>query len=541
MPTKVPAVMIEDGALTSNATLPTSTVIQWFPPEAALYPTSNYAQFKSVNGTNFPVNSLAFDATTDETVFFRGVVNNFGSGGLEVRLRWYADTANSGTCIWGVSIAAITANVDTQDVETKPLATEQTVTATHPGGTIHRLQEAIAIISNLDNVAELDDLTLRVTRKASAAADTMTGDAQLVGVLVCNSTQPLPAPPPPPPPAPAPTPRPAILNTRFTGVSLVQIADYSPQGKEYRFDGTDSQTSQVFSTTSPQIWGSQWGTSHLQLINNSTQNVAIDTAFQTAFTADGFQITRTIPYVGVPQCVYRLRPDAAFSNQSMVYIRGKIKLPTSLPTVDGGGIFLCEVKNNYTDQKLQMDIVPINTNGTNRWAVRLSSMRREFGIYNLWGGSMFTPYQNTTPVQDGYFQQDATNVDQTAYYYFFGAFAPNASGPAPDTSLWYTYEFAFRLQSPSGAVQGNAAQGWVWGATSVGTASAPATNGIGTQRFYLTGRNMNSEPNPGATLIFPFGHYSGFDGINNLPITWRQVEVYDYWPADASPHPAGAI
>ena len=167
-----------------------SGVLQFFSPEAALYPTSNYAQFKSVNGTNFPVNSLAFDASTDESVYFRGIANNFGSVGAEVRLRWYADTATTGTCIWGVKIGAITPNTDSQDIETKALTTEQTVTTTHLGTTGQRLQESVLTLANLDSLADLDDLTLQITRKASS--DTMTGDALLVGVIVRNTSNAVP-------------------------------------------------------------------------------------------------------------------------------------------------------------------------------------------------------------------------------------------------------------------------------------------------------------------------------------------------------------
>lgn len=169
---------------TSNITA--SGVMQFFSPEAALFPTSNYAQFKSVNGTNFPINSLAFDATTDESVYFRGLANNFSGVGAEVRLRWYADTASTGTCIWGVKIGAITPNTDSQDIETKALTAEQIVTTTHLGTTGQRLQESVLTLANLDSLAELDDVTLQVTRKASS--DTMTGDAYLVGVVFRNSS-----------------------------------------------------------------------------------------------------------------------------------------------------------------------------------------------------------------------------------------------------------------------------------------------------------------------------------------------------------------
>ena len=169
---------------------PTSVLMQYFPPEAALYPTSNYAQFKSINGTNFPINMLAFDASTDETVFFRGVANNFNLTGVEVRLRWYADTGTTGNCIWGVSLAAISPNLDSQDIETKALTPEQTITSVHLGTTGQRVQESVLQMANIDSMADLDALILKITRKASS--DTMTGDAFLLDVLVRSSSEPPP-------------------------------------------------------------------------------------------------------------------------------------------------------------------------------------------------------------------------------------------------------------------------------------------------------------------------------------------------------------
>ena len=163
------------------------TIIQTLLPEAALYPASNYPQFKSVSGTNFPVNSLAFDASTEETCYFRGAAADYGSGDITVRIRWYADTGSSGDVVWGVSLAAITPNTDTQDIETKAFATEQTVTDSHLGTTNQRLHEASLALSNLDSLADMDDITLRIARKAADGGDTMTGDALLVAVLISYS------------------------------------------------------------------------------------------------------------------------------------------------------------------------------------------------------------------------------------------------------------------------------------------------------------------------------------------------------------------
>lgn len=157
-------------------------------PETAAYPATNYAQYKSVSGTNFPVASLAFDASTEETAFFRFSPVTYASGNLTVRIRWYADTATSGGVTFGASIAAITPNTDSQDIETKAFATENTASDTHLATTGQRLHEFSVTVSNLDSVAAMDDLTLRIARKVADAGDTMTGDCLVVAVIVEYTT-----------------------------------------------------------------------------------------------------------------------------------------------------------------------------------------------------------------------------------------------------------------------------------------------------------------------------------------------------------------
>lgn len=159
-----------------------STIKHRFGPRDALYPASNYAQYRAVSGTNFPVESLAFDATTEETVYFMFPAINYGSGNLTARVRWYADTASSGGVTWGASLAAITPDADTTDIETKAFATETTGDDTHLGTTNKRLHEATVTISNLDSVAAEDWCVLRLARKVGNANDTMTGDALVVEV-----------------------------------------------------------------------------------------------------------------------------------------------------------------------------------------------------------------------------------------------------------------------------------------------------------------------------------------------------------------------
>ena len=158
-----------------------------FKPESASFPSSAAAQFLTAAGTNFPVESLAFDASTEEAVYFKFVALDYGTGNITVTVRWYADTATSGGVVWGASMLAITPNTDTQDIETDAFQTEATAADTHLGTTGQRLHSVDVTITATDSVAASDYCVLKLARKVADASDTMTGDALVVEVIVSYS------------------------------------------------------------------------------------------------------------------------------------------------------------------------------------------------------------------------------------------------------------------------------------------------------------------------------------------------------------------
>jgi hypothetical protein len=149
-------------------------------PRSFVPASTNGAVHKVVNGTNFPVVSLAFDAATDESAYIAFPLESYGSGNITFTIQWYADTASSGDVIWGAQLACITPNTDSQDIETKAFATAQTVTDSHIGTTNQRLHSVDLTISNLDSATTGDYVALRLYRDADAGGDTMTGDALFV-------------------------------------------------------------------------------------------------------------------------------------------------------------------------------------------------------------------------------------------------------------------------------------------------------------------------------------------------------------------------
>jgi hypothetical protein len=146
-------------------------------PRSGIPDSSTGAQHDILVGTNFPIPVLAYDTTAEEQAYWTARAINYGSGNITADIDWYADTASSGDVRWGVQIAAITPNTDTDDIETYAFATANEVTDSHLGTTGQRLHRATISISNLDGIATDDWFAVKLYRDIGDAADTMAGDA----------------------------------------------------------------------------------------------------------------------------------------------------------------------------------------------------------------------------------------------------------------------------------------------------------------------------------------------------------------------------
>lgn len=149
--------------------------------------TTTFPSICRANGSNYPVSGMAFDAATDEALYFEFRAIGYTSGNVDVELDWYADTASSGNVVWGASMAAITPDSDTQDVETDGLGTQATTTDSHLGTTGQRLHRCTVTITSLDSLAADDLVVVKVSRVGSNGSDTMTGDAILRHVMISYS------------------------------------------------------------------------------------------------------------------------------------------------------------------------------------------------------------------------------------------------------------------------------------------------------------------------------------------------------------------
>lgn len=139
-------------------------------------PASGYATFDTRNG----IRVLDFDAASIEAAIFRGVLpSHYAGGGLTLDLYWMATTATSGDVKWGVAYEEN--DPGNNDLDADAFGTESTAIGTTNGTSGKVTKTTITIThANMGSPAAGDPFRLKVRRVASDAADTMTGDAELL-------------------------------------------------------------------------------------------------------------------------------------------------------------------------------------------------------------------------------------------------------------------------------------------------------------------------------------------------------------------------
>lgn len=168
-----------------------ATVTQYLTPEeASLLPAAGFPEYRAYNGSSFPLTGLAFDGgSTIEEAYWKFTPVAYAGGNVTVDIIWYADSGTNGGVSFGVGLAAITPDVDTQDPTTKSFGTTPSVTDTHLGTTARRLHKATVTLSGsqLNSMSDGDECWLRLLRSPSAGADTITADVIVTSVRVSYS------------------------------------------------------------------------------------------------------------------------------------------------------------------------------------------------------------------------------------------------------------------------------------------------------------------------------------------------------------------
>jgi hypothetical protein len=165
------------------------TAEQYLTPEEAAFSTGAWPQYVKNFGVAFTITGLAFDASSQEIVFWKWSPAGYTGGNITCDVVWYADTSVTAThgVAWQVQLAAITPGVDTTNVESKAFATAQTGTTDLGSTDAQRLMKTTIVIINLDNIAAGDEAWLSLSRLPANAADDLTGDAIVTSVRLSYS------------------------------------------------------------------------------------------------------------------------------------------------------------------------------------------------------------------------------------------------------------------------------------------------------------------------------------------------------------------
>jgi hypothetical protein len=146
-------------------------------------PASSYATPDTRNS----VLVLDFDAASIEAAVFQGELpSNYAGGGATIDLYWMATSATSGDVKWGAAYEENDAG--NNDLDADAFGTESTATGT-ANGTSGKVTKTTLTIThaNLGSPAAGDPFRLKIRRIANDAADTMTGDAELLAVHIKES------------------------------------------------------------------------------------------------------------------------------------------------------------------------------------------------------------------------------------------------------------------------------------------------------------------------------------------------------------------
>lgn len=152
-----------------------------FTPLHGEAPSSNYATLDVRNG--HPV--LDYDASTAEAAVFTGVLpRHYTGSGVTVTLAWLATSATSGDVVWFTQFERIDTGTDTDSDSFDATGVSATATTSGTSGAPTYTTLAHSDGARMDSLAVAEAFRLKVTRSAADGSDTMSGDAELLGIEI---------------------------------------------------------------------------------------------------------------------------------------------------------------------------------------------------------------------------------------------------------------------------------------------------------------------------------------------------------------------
>jgi hypothetical protein len=153
-----------------------------FLPDDAILPSSGPASLNTRGGTDHRI--LEYDDTSTEVAHWAGVIHEAYAGrDVRVQLYWVSASATTGDVRWGVNWERLAPGGD--DIDSVNWGTEEYVddAARSPSGSIIKTEFTFTQ-AEADGIDSSDAFRLSVSRIGGHANDTMSGDAQLIRVVV---------------------------------------------------------------------------------------------------------------------------------------------------------------------------------------------------------------------------------------------------------------------------------------------------------------------------------------------------------------------
>lgn len=147
-------------------------------PLGSFGPSTNYATHDTRN--THPVKD--FDAATDETAYWHVVLpSNYSGGSITATIIYAMSSATSGDVVLVLAVERI-ADEDL-DIDADSFDTGVSITSTVPGTSGQAQYAAMTLAaSDLDSAVAGDLVRISLTRDANDAADTATGDLELLAI-----------------------------------------------------------------------------------------------------------------------------------------------------------------------------------------------------------------------------------------------------------------------------------------------------------------------------------------------------------------------
>ncbi len=139
-------------------------------------PASGFATLDTRNS----IAVLDFNDTGTSSAIFVAIMPEGASlaSGLIISLRWMATSATSGNVRWSVSLERCNTDLDSDSFDSAVAATATT------NGTSGIATTTDITVTTIDSITAGDLFRLRVQRLGADAADTMSGDAELIAVEI---------------------------------------------------------------------------------------------------------------------------------------------------------------------------------------------------------------------------------------------------------------------------------------------------------------------------------------------------------------------